>query len=614
MGRAMPKAIIAISLLAPALLFARSQVASASPPASGDLIVVAGTGTSGAETAGPALSSEVYFPEQMATDSSGDLYFVDSESNEVDKISASGSLSMVAGDGTSGAATPGPASASHLFFPNGVAVDAEGDVYIADTDNNEVEKVTPGGILSIVAGTGIPGGPTPGPATSSELWGPIAVAVDSSGNLYIDDYENNLIEKVTPGGTLSVFAGNGSTGAPTPGPAISSGLDGPEGVAVDAAGNVYVSDTFADQILKVMPGGNLSIIAGTGSSGHPTPGPATSSDLADPRDIYADSAGDIYIADSDNNEIEKVTSSGTLSIVAGTGTNGPPTAGPATASDLRFPWGVAVDTSGDVFIADAGNARIEEVGGPPTLPVFTADRPPAGSVGVPYSYTFAATGKPTPTFVVTAGILPSGLTLDATTGVLTGIPTAPGTFTVSASNSAGTTLGRPSPSPVRPCFRRETAMSPQEQTAASSRSAKPHSTDHWPASASTPRSLASPKPPTEAATGWLGPMAESSAWEMPSSSAPRRVTIWTGRSSGSLPHRTARGTTSSPPMAESSASATPCSRVRPVGSTSRPPLSPWPPPRRGTRWSARTAASSTSAPPTTALRPTVGSPNPSWGY
>jgi sugar lactone lactonase YvrE len=352
--------------------------ASASPSAGGTLSVVAGTGFSGSPAPGPATSSDLSGPAAVAVDSSGNLYIADFGNNVVEEVTPGGVLSIVAGTGTGGAPTPGPATSSNLYSPAGVAVDSAGNLYIADMFNNRVEKVTSGGVLSIVAGTGTGGVPTPGPATSSDLYAPSGVAVDSAGNLYIADLNNNLVEKVTSGGVLSIVAGSGNVGRPTPGPATASALYYPFSVAIDSAGNLYIADSSNDVVEKVTSGGVLSIVAGTGTGGAPTPGLATSSDLSDPQGVAVDSAGNLYIADANNSVIEQVTPFGVLSIVAGTGTFGPPTPGPAAASALNFPYGVAVDSSGNLYIADFGNNVVEEVTtswtvpGPPTTVTATA--------------------------------------------------------------------------------------------------------------------------------------------------------------------------------------------------------------------------------------------------
>jgi sugar lactone lactonase YvrE len=354
---------------------------------SGTPTIIAGKiGESGAPTPGPATGSELDGPTGVAVDSTGNVYIADCYNNVVEKVTPSGTLSIIAGKaGQSGAPTPGPAISSELDSPTRVAVDSSGNVYIADSGNAVVEKITPSGTLSIIAGkAGQSGTPTPGPATSSDLGVPDGLAVDSSGNLFIDDASNDVVEKVTPSGTLSIVAGKiGQSGAPTPGPATSSDLDDPTGVTVDATGNLYVADTYNADIEKVTPSGTLSIIAGTGHSGAPTPGPATGSDLGHPFGVAIDSTGSIYIADTPNDMVEKVTSSGTLSIFAGFGAqSGVPTPGPAISSDLDHPAGVAVDSSGNLYIADTYNDVVEKITPSGTLSVIAGDgRPGAPTPG-----------------------------------------------------------------------------------------------------------------------------------------------------------------------------------------------------------------------------------------
>jgi DNA-binding beta-propeller fold protein YncE len=333
----------------------------------GTLAVVAGNGESGAATPGPATSSALRAPIDVAADAAGDFYIADGTSMEIDKVTPGGTLSLIAGDGQAGPPTPGPATSSDLSFPTAVAVDNQGNIYIADSMNDVVEKVTPSGTLSIIAGkVGQTAPPTPGPATSSDI-SPWGLAVDSAGNVYItDNIETNTstaayVLKVTPGGTLSIFAGTGLIGSPTPGPATSSEFNFPAGLAVDASGNLYISDTYANVISKVTPSGTLSILAGNGMMAAPVPGPATSSPLNNPAGIAVDGNGELYIANEGSNDVLAVNPSGTLSVLAGTGTPGPPTPGPASSSELSSPAGVAADGFGNVYIADIGNSEVEEV-------------------------------------------------------------------------------------------------------------------------------------------------------------------------------------------------------------------------------------------------------------
>jgi len=334
----------------------------------------AGTSLAGTPAPGPATSSPLGSPQGLAVDAAGDLYIADAGANEVLKVTPAGTLSVLAGTGTAGAPTPGPATASKLSGPTGVVVDAGGDVYIADTGNHEVEKVTSAGHLSIVAGTGAGGTPVAGSATSSPLGGPAGLALDTAGDLYIADGAgaggNPYVEKVTPAGQLSIFAGNGTRGLPTAGAATGSPLNGPTGVAVDASGDVFIADPASNLVAKVSPTGTLSLFAGksNGSAGTPVAGTATSSHLDQPTGLAIDSSGDLYIADAANDRIEEVTSADRLSILAGDGLAGAPTyGGAATASRLNDPTAVAVNSAGVVFLADTANATVDRIA--PAAPV-----------------------------------------------------------------------------------------------------------------------------------------------------------------------------------------------------------------------------------------------------
>jgi len=369
-----------------------AAVSAASGAGGPTLSIVAGTGRAGAPTPGPATASDLDVPNGIAFDSSGDVYLVDSGNNVVEKIAPTGTLSLFAGTGRSGAPTPGPATASDLNGPGAIVFDSSGTGYIADSGNNVIEKVTPSGTLSIFAGTGRAGAPTPGPATASDLDSVNQIALDDSGNLYITDSGNDVVEKVTPSGTLSILAGTGRAGAPTPGPADASDLNYPGGVAVDSSGDVYIGDFGNNVVERVTPSGTLSIVAGTGRVGTPTPGPATASPLGGPAFVAVDSSDDVYIADFGANVVERVTPSGTLSIVAGTGRAGAPTPGPATASPLDQPVGVAVDPSGDVYIGDSANNVVEKVTLATPSPPVISNLPSSGRVGGTFTPSVITTG------------------------------------------------------------------------------------------------------------------------------------------------------------------------------------------------------------------------------
>jgi sugar lactone lactonase YvrE len=321
----------------------------------------------------PATDTDLT-PNGLTVDSHGNVYIADFDAKAVDEVTSSGRLSIVAGHGDND--TGGPAISSRLLNPAGVAVDGTGNLYIADSGKDAVvEKVTPSGNISIVAG--VPGHfapPVPGPATRSNLLAPSQVALDSStGDLYIADSLHAVVEKVTPSGTLSIVAGVSATfGPPIPGPATSSYLYFPSGVAIDSVtGNLYIADSGNQVVEKVTPSGTLSIVAGKrDQNGPPTAGLATSSQLGDVTGLALDSLGNLYIADPSNNVVEKVTQAGDLSVVAGSGLKGRPTPGQATSSALNGPSEVAVDSIGNLYIADTSNNVVEKVSPSGTLSIF----------------------------------------------------------------------------------------------------------------------------------------------------------------------------------------------------------------------------------------------------
>ena len=330
----------------------------------GMITTIAGWGDPGfSGDGGPATEARFGNPFGIAVDGAGNVYIAEERNHRIRKVDTTGTITTIAGTGELGfGGDGGPATEAQLTRPFGVAVDATGNLYIADRSNNRIRKVDPTGTITTIAGTGERGfGGDGGPATEAQINGPSDVAVDGTGNLYIVDGNNHRIRKVDATGTITTVAGTGERGfGGDGGPATEAQLRSPTGIAMDGAGNLYIADRINYRIRKVDLTGTISTIAGTGELGFGGDGgPATEAQLDFPTGVAVDGAGNLYIADNFNNRIRKVDATGTISTIAGTGERGfGGDGGPATEARITGPTGVTVDGAGNLYIADRDNHRI----------------------------------------------------------------------------------------------------------------------------------------------------------------------------------------------------------------------------------------------------------------
>ena len=341
----------------------------------GIISTVAGNGIAAFGGDGSAATlANINFPRGVAVDGTGNIYITDQGNNRIRKVTAStGIITTVAGNGILGyGGDDSAATSAKLFNPVGVAVDGAGNIYIADVSNHRIRKVTAlTGIISTVAGngTGAYGGDDSA-ATLAKLFSPSGVTLDGSGNIYIADASNFRIRKITVStGIISSVAGNGTASYRGDGSAaIMANLYNPTGVAVDGSGNIYIADFYNQRVRKITAStGVISTVAGNGTQAYGGDNSlATLANLTRPSGVAVDGLGNIYIADSKNHRIRKVTATtGIISTVAGSETGGFGGYGgddsAATSAKLKDPQGVAVDGSGNIYIADASNHRIRKV-------------------------------------------------------------------------------------------------------------------------------------------------------------------------------------------------------------------------------------------------------------
>jgi hypothetical protein len=332
-------------------------------PQPGTLVVVAGTGETGfSGDNGPATAARLNSSHDVLVDAAGNLYIADTFNHRVRKIRPDGVILTVAGTGEPGfSGDNGPATAAQLRQPEHVAVDPAGSLYFSDTGNHRVRRVNPDGTLTTVAGTGKEGfSGDNGPATAARLSTPTGLALDAAGNLYVAEYGNSRIRRVSPDGTIITVAGGGKPAdrVGDGGPATAASLAGPSGLTMDITGSLLIAERIG-RVRKVTPDGVITTVAGTstGAGGSPGDGgPATAAQLARPYDVAVDIAGNLFITESNRNRVRKVDPQGIITTVAGTGEIGFSGAGgPATAARLTGPSGVAVDAAGNLFITTVEN-------------------------------------------------------------------------------------------------------------------------------------------------------------------------------------------------------------------------------------------------------------------
>ncbi len=344
-------------------------------------------------------------PASVAIDAQGNLFVADANTHLIRKITADGVVTTLAGSGATGA-VDSVGTAASFNSPRGIAVDSKGNVYVGDTYNNKIRKITKDGVVTTLAGSGNVGR-TNGTGSAANFYFPTGVAVDTIGNVYVADKNNKRLCKITPSGVVTTLAVNEPTGIGDGVGGVVAPFSQPTGVAVDTTGNVFVADYGNNQIYKYTPAGVVSVLAGSGSSSR-SDGIGTSASFYRPQGLAVDGAGNVFVAEYSSNSIRKITSEGVVTTLAGISSSPGFLDGKTNIARFAYPSGIAVDKTGILFVADYGNNRIRKIG--------------------------AANYSISPT-------LPTGLTFDVMTGTISGNPSSAinmTTFTIYAANTGGT--------------------------------------------------------------------------------------------------------------------------------------------------------------------------------
>ncbi|ESU19348.1 hypothetical protein FCR2A7T_19600 [Flavobacterium cauense R2A-7] len=359
---------------------------------------------SGAIASNDAIGTAAGFnyPTVVVMDHFNNLIVVDRSNHKIRKITPDGTVTTIAGTGAIGA-LDGPGLTATFRYPDGAAVDSQGNIFISDQSNHKIRKIDINGVVSTFAGSGVAGF-LDATGTAAKFYYPAGMAIDTNDNLYVADYSNHRIRKITSGGVVSTYAGLASAGA-TDGNLTVAKFNGPTGVGVDTDGNVFVADYYNQKIRKISVSGDVSTVAGTGSAGA-ADGLSTMASFNYPAIVAVDSNNNLFITDEGNNKIRKVNVSGDVSTFAGSGTVGSADAETSSAT-FNSPTGVCVANGGIVYVADYANHKIRKI--------------------TTYGYS-----------VIPA--LPDGLALNPVTGEISGTPTQVALmtdYTITATNASG---------------------------------------------------------------------------------------------------------------------------------------------------------------------------------
>jgi sugar lactone lactonase YvrE len=345
-------------------------------------VVTTFAGTPGFPGSADGSGSPALFngPTEVAVDSSGNLYVVDTHNSTIRKVTPAGLVSTIAGTAGIPGSADGTGAAARFFNPNGVSLDSTGNLYVADLGNSSLRKITSSGVVTTIAGSGQIIGAANGIGAAATFENPSGVAVDGSGNVFIADSGNHIIRKITSAGVVTTLAGTAGNMGAADGTGSAASFISPTGIAVDGASNIYVADSSSSTIRKITSGGVVTTLAGSPITNGSANGIGVAATFMYPTGVAVDTVGNVYVADNGNSLIRKITSAGVVSTLAGTAGLWGTTNGTGPTARFTNPFALAVDVGGNVYVADSGNHLIRKITSAGVVTTLAGTAGVAGSV------------------------------------------------------------------------------------------------------------------------------------------------------------------------------------------------------------------------------------------
>lgn len=320
-----------------------------------------GSGTTAGSSDGTGSNVRFNQPTGITVDAGGNLFVSDTGNNTIRKITSAGAATTIAGSVGSTGSSDGTAQNARFNQPGGIAVDGAGNLYVADTQNHTIRKVSSSGVVSTLAGSAGQSGQNDGTADNARFNQPWGLVLDPAGNLYVADTGNDTVRKVSPSGVVTTLAGSAGIVGSQDGNGSNAQFNLPQGIAIDSAANLYIADTGNNTIRKLTTAGVVTTLAGSAGSGGSSNGSGQRASFMQPNGMVVDSSGNIRIADSGNQLIRSLSASGVTSTLAGSAGNVGTSDGSGSNARFNLPKGIASDAANNLYVADTGNNLLRKV-------------------------------------------------------------------------------------------------------------------------------------------------------------------------------------------------------------------------------------------------------------